>query len=119
MKNMFLPLVCLGLILFSGAAFAATPDLTTPVTPAPATPAPQCQVTVATIAAAAQPVSHQVIIDPFSVNGMAPAPIFKSVIGDCCPGNDYHNCPDLPGYIKHCGSPQCETGEFSCLYLPR
>jgi hypothetical protein len=116
MRNRLLLLVCLGLVLSSGAALAAT---LAPVTPAPATPAPQCQVTVATIAAAAEPVSHQVIIDPFSANGMAPAPIFKSLVGDCCPGNDYHNCPDISGYIKHCGSPQCETGEFSCLYLPR
>lgn len=110
MRNRYLLLVCLGLVLFSVAAFAGS-----------ATPlSPQCQVTVATIAAAVEPVSHQIVADPFSAdNGMTPTPIFKSVVGDCCPGNNFHNCPDISGYIKHCGSPQCETGEFSCLYLPR
>lgn len=113
MRNRYLLLVCLGLVLFSGAAFAGAPAQAIPASP-------QCQVTVATIAAAAEPVSHQIVTDPISTgDGMTPAPIFKSIVGDCCPGNNFHNCPDIAGYIKHCGSPQCETGEFSCLYLPR
>ena len=44
-------------------------------------------------------------------------PVLRSWIGDCCP-SDGSRCPCVPGYWEHCGSPQCESGGYSCLYSP-
>ena len=45
-------------------------------------------------------------------------PLFVSFIGDCCTGGA-SLCACVNGYLRHCGSPQCDTGPyFSCLDLP-
>jgi hypothetical protein len=109
-----LSLLCLGLLL------AALPAL--------AQPASQCQ-TQPLCKATAQGSSVQLasLFGPrISIAGN-PDPILRSFIGDCCPGNNAANCPlpcpndphCLDHWFIHCGSPQCETGEFSCLYTPR
>jgi len=44
--------------------------------------------------------------------------VFASWIGDCCTGGA-SLCACVNGYLRHCGSPQCDTGTYSsCLYLP-
>jgi len=100
-------LACLALALTAQAALAQMPAA-----------AGGCQMTVESIVFAVQPVSHDLPAPspPGLEDSLTPEPIFKAVIGDCCPGNQVANCPDVPGYFKRCDKPQCETGEYSCLY---
>ena len=44
-----------------------------------------------------------------------PEPLLRSIIGDCCTGG-VSQCAKVSHYSVHCGGPQCETGEYSCLY---
>lgn len=97
----FLPLflLCLGLML------AALPAM--------AEPGLQCQTQPLCKATPAQP------DNPFDGNVSIagnPDPVLRSIIGDCCPGGQPANCVPVSGYSVHCGTPHCETGEFSCLY---
>ena len=81
--------------------------------PAVAQSANQCQTQPLCKATSAQP------DNPFAGNVSIagnPDPILRSIIGDCCPGNNPANCVPVSGYSVHCGTPHCETGEFSCLY---
>ena len=103
---------CLPLLIVLALAFSARLALAAP----PEQPQqPKCRMTVESLAQAVEPVSHQ-LPEPAALPDVTPVPIFKAVIGDCCPGNNVANCPRVAGWNVRCGSPQCETGEFSCLY---
>jgi hypothetical protein len=105
MKKMALPLlVALVLVLVSQAALAGSPE-------------PNCRITVEKLAVMVAPMSRELPEPPADLpDGLAPAPLFKAVIGDCCPGNNVANCPPVSGWHVRCDSPHCETGEYSCLY---
>ena len=105
MKKMALPLMAaLVLVLVSQTALAGTPE-------------PKCRMTVEMLGRVVEPVSHQLPDQPADLPGLTPAPLFKAVIGDCCPGNNVANCPPWPGWHVRCDRPQCDTGVWlSCLY---
>jgi hypothetical protein len=106
MNKRYLPLLaCLALTLVAQLALAANPE------------PPKCRMTVESIARAVEPVTRDVPEQPATLpDGLTPAPLFKAIIGDCCPGNNVANCPPVSGYRVRCDFPQCETGEKSCLY---
>lgn len=79
-------------------------------------PGQGCRVTVQTIAQAVQPLTPAPQETLTVADGLLPEPILEAWIGDCCPGNVAANCPPASGWRVRCGSPQCETGEYSCLY---
>jgi hypothetical protein len=79
-------------------------------------PGEGCRVTAQTIAQAVAPVTPAPQEPQDFIDGLQPEPILKAWIGDCCPGNNAANCPTASGWRVRCGSPQCETGEYSCLY---
>ena len=104
MRKKYLPLlVCLALVLFSQVVLAATPEQ------------PKCRMTVESLAQAVEPLSRE-LPEPAALPDMTPEPVFKAIVGDCCPGNNVANCPPVSGWRVRCDLPQCETGERSCLY---
>jgi len=106
-KTCLLLLVCLALV------FSARPTLAT----SPQQPEqPKCRMTVESLARVVEPVSRQ-LPEPAALPDVAPVPIFKAIIGDCCPGNNVANCPPVSGYRVRCDVPRCDTtNELSCLY---
>ena len=107
MRKTCLPLlICLALAFSARMTLAASPGQPEQ---------PKCQMTVESLARAVEPVSHQ-LPEPAALPDVTPEPIFKAIIGDCCPGNNVANCPPLAGWRVRCDLPQCETGERSCLY---
>jgi len=77
-----------------------------------------CKLTAETIAELVKPVTPA---EPeVDMNLLQPKPIFRAFVGDCCPPGGASQCPgDRTHYLIHCGSPQCESGGFSCLYTPK
>ena len=99
-------LACLALALTAQGVLAETEKSTA-----------GCRMTVESIAFAVQPLSRELPKPSGLEDNLTPAPLFKTLVGDCCPGGLVANCPNVEGWpTKRCGLPQCETGQPSCLY---
>jgi len=119
----------LTLLCFAVLALPAwSADPAAPVSPvAHIAPAGQCGAAATPVcraASAATPAEGLVPAGPqdvpftdYSPDAFPVGPVFASWIGDCCTGGA-SLCACVNGYLRHCGSPQCESGQFSCLYLP-
>ena len=77
-----------------------------------------CKLTSETIAEMVKPMTPAK--PEVDINLLQPQPIFRAFVGDCCPPGGASQCPgDRTHWLIHCGSPQCETGGYSCLYTPK
>jgi hypothetical protein len=123
---LLLTLLCFAVLALP--AWAAGPPAAPASPVALAAPAGQCGATAAPVCRAANaappaeglaPAGPQdVPFTDYSPDFLPVGPVFVSWIGDCCTGGA-SLCACVNGYLRHCGSPQCDTGTYySCLYLP-